>query len=154
MLKIHQTRHLDFLLTIILIFYPYTITQQFIKRLITHNQVANIAFCRGFHHRINRTFRQLRIKFTHRLTQLLNKNYTAQIATGKFALMNRQIFTIAIFPTEGLQALKGELFDVVFVEHFIVLHHLIIPARLQCFHHDRHHTKLEKYWILLILLFC
>ncbi|AXP38331.1 guanosine-3',5'-bis(diphosphate) 3'-pyrophosphohydrolase [Haemophilus influenzae] len=31
--------------------------------------------------------------------------------------MNRQVFTIAIFPTEGLQALKSELFDVVFVEH-------------------------------------
>ena len=53
----------------------------------------------------------------HRLTQLLNKDYAAQIATGKFAFMNRQVFTVAIFPTEGLQALKSELFDVVFVEH-------------------------------------
>ena len=117
MLKIHQARHLDFLLTVSLIFHPHTITQRFIKRLITHHQVANIAFCRGFNHRIHRTFRQLRIKFTHRLTQLLNKDYTAQITTGKLALMNRQIFTVTIFPTEGLQALKGELFDVVFVEH-------------------------------------
>ena len=117
MLEIHQTCHLDFLLTVSLIFYPHAITQQFIKCLITHHQVANIAFCCRFHHRIHRTFRQLRIKFTHRLTQLLNKDYAAQIATGKFAFMNRQVFTVAIFPTEGLQALKCELFDVVFVEH-------------------------------------
>ncbi|PRI54253.1 hypothetical protein BVZ79_00835 [Haemophilus influenzae] len=122
MLEIHQTCHLDFLLILSvaigsLIFHPHAITQQFIKRLIAYHQVANIAFRCRFHYRINRTFRQLRIKFTHCLTQLLNKDYAAQIATGKLAFMNRQVFTIAIFPTEGLQALKGKLFDVIFVEH-------------------------------------
>ena len=117
MLKIHQARHFYFLLTVCLIFHPHAITQQFIKRLITHHQVTNIAFRRRFDHRIHRTFRQLRVEFTHCRTQLFNKDYTAQIATGKLALMNRQVFAVAIFPTEGLQALKGELFDVVFVEH-------------------------------------
>ena len=126
MLKIHQACHLDFLLAVYLIFHPHAITQQFIKRLITHHQVANITFRRRFDHRIHRTFRQLRIKFTHRLTQLLNKDYAAQIATGKLAFMNRQVFTIAIFPTEGLQALKGELFDVVFVEHDELLSVLVL----------------------------
>ncbi|AWP56384.1 guanosine-3',5'-bis(diphosphate) 3'-pyrophosphohydrolase [Haemophilus influenzae] len=40
--------------------------------------------------------------------------------------MNRQVFTVAIFPTEGLQALKSELFDIVFVEHDKLLSVLVL----------------------------